>query len=194
MLRRLVFLSLCAAACASAPRTPRIASQPVSLGAHRYRGTRPNILIIFTDDHGYGDVGFLNPAVKETAAIDALAAGGIAFTDMHTFPLCTPSRAQLLTGRVSTRTGVTTNFVQNSLYGLPRSEHTIAELLKPAGYDTVQLGKWRESRRSGWRGALDDAACRRAHAQPPPPPLPRHPQTWVRTPASTPPTAGLTSR
>ena len=83
-----------------------------------------------------------DPAVQETAAIDALAASGVTFKDMHTFPLCTPSRAQLLTGRVSTRTGVTTNFGVNALYGLPRSEHTIAELLKPAGYDTVQLGKY----------------------------------------------------
>ena len=98
--------------------------------------------LLCADDHGWGDVGVNDPTVKETAAIDAMAASGLAFKDMHTFPLCTPSRAQLLTGRVSTRTGVTTNFVVNSLYGLPRSEHTIAELLKPAGYDTAQLGKW----------------------------------------------------
>ena len=110
--------------------------------ASRYRGTKPNVIILFADDMGRGDVGYLNPEVKETAAIDALAASGVAFTDMHTFPLCTPSRAQLLTGRVATRTGVTTNFDAESLYGLPTTEHTIAELLKPAGYDTIQLGKW----------------------------------------------------
>ncbi len=80
--------------------------------------------------------------MKETVALDALAASGIAFKDMHTFPLCTPSRAQLLTGRLGARTGVTTNFVPTSLHGLPTTEHTIAELLKPAGYDSIQLGKW----------------------------------------------------
>lgn len=65
--------------------------------------------------------------------LDALAAGGIHFTDAHAFPLCTPSRAQLLTGRVGARTGVTTNFLTGALYGLPRMEYTVAELLKPAG-------------------------------------------------------------
>ena len=107
----------------------------------RYYGTKPNVIILFADDYGWGDVGHNNPDVKETAAIDALAAGGITFKDMHTFPLCTPSRAQLLTGRLGMRTGVTTNFVESSRHGLPRTEHTIAELLKPAGYDTLQAGK-----------------------------------------------------
>jgi arylsulfatase A-like enzyme len=47
-----------------------------------------------------------------------------------------------MTGRLGLRTGVVTNFVPGSLFGLPTTEHTIAELLKPAGYDTTQLGKW----------------------------------------------------
>ena len=126
------------AACAAA----RIPSTSPALGANRYAGTKPNFLIILTDDHGFGDVGHNNPLVKETVAIDALAAAGMTFKDMHTFPLCTPSRAQLLTGRVSTRTGVTQNFGTNALYGLPRTEKTIAELLKQASYSTAQLGKW----------------------------------------------------
>ena len=128
-LRLLSVVSAAAAAGASAPAWSRLA------------GSKPNILILFTDDHGWGDVGMNDPTVTETAAFDALGASGVVFKDMHTFPLCTPSRAQLLTGRVSPRTGVTTNFGTNALGGLPRSEHTIAELLKPAGYSTVQLGK-----------------------------------------------------
>jgi hypothetical protein len=94
------------------------------------------------DDFGWADVGQNNPEVKETPTIDALAAGGIHFTDAHAFPLCTPSRAQLLTGRVGMRTGVTTNFGTGAMFGLPRTEHTVAELLKPAGYDTAMGGKW----------------------------------------------------
>ena len=112
------------------------------LNAHRYRGSKPNVIVLFADDYGWGDVGHNNPAVKETVAIDALAASGITMKDMHTFPLCTPSRAQLLTGRLPPRTGVTTNFAPESLFGLAKEEHTIAELLKTAGYDTAQLGKW----------------------------------------------------
>ena len=99
----------------------------------RLHGTKPNIIWLFADDFGWADVGQNNPAVTETPTIDALAKGGIHFTDAHAFPLCTPSRAQLLTGRVGARTGVTTNFVPSSTAGLPRTEHTIAELLKPAG-------------------------------------------------------------
>ena len=101
-------------------------------------------------------MGHNNPDVKETVAIDALAAGGITLKDMHTYPLCTPSRAQLLTGRLPPRTGVTTNFAPESLFGLAAEEHTIASLLKPAGYDTAQLGKWHLGTHPGyhptWRG------------------------------------------
>jgi arylsulfatase A len=110
--------------------------------ANRFRGTKPNVIILFADDFGYGDVGHNAPGVVwETAAIDALAYTGATFKDMHTFPLCTPSRGQMLTGRHPIRTGVTTNFSPDSLFGLPDTEFTIAEMLKPAGYDTIQLGK-----------------------------------------------------
>ena len=102
---------------------------------------------------GWGDVGHNNPIVKETVAIDAMAASGITFKDFHTYPLCTPSRAQLLTGRLAPRTGVRTNFAPESLYGLPTTELTIAELLKPAGYDCLQAGKVRFASCAARRGA-----------------------------------------
>jgi hypothetical protein len=131
-----LLLALAASACAAA--------SPFS----RYYGTKPNVIILFADDYGWGDVGHNNPEVKETVAIDGLAASGMTFKNMHTFPLCTPSRAQLLTGRLGPRTGVTTNFATTSTHGLPRTEYTIAELLRPAGYDTAMLGKWRALRAS----------------------------------------------
>jgi len=111
-----------------------------TVNAASLKGSKPHVIVLFADDYGWGDVGHNNPEVKETTAIDALAYGGILFKDQHTFPLCTPSRAQLLTGRVGLRTGVVTNFDQNAKEGLPLTEKTIAELLEPAGYDTAMLG------------------------------------------------------
>ena len=145
MASRILLLSLAAASAASAPPPSAAASAPSSSAAdpNRFAGSKPNVIILFADDFGWGDVGQNAPGVVfETAALDALAAGGAHFTDFHTFPLCTPSRGQLLTGRLPIRTGVTTNFVPESLAGLPTTELTIAELLKTAGYDTAQLGKW----------------------------------------------------
>lgn len=156
--------------------------------------SRPNYIILFADDFGWGDVGHNNPLVKETTAIDALAAGGITFKNMHTFPLCTPSRAQLLTGRLGMRTGVTTNFAPSSLHGLPRTEHTIAELLRPAGYDTAMAGKFHLGTHPGYhpsyRGfqnvlsvpySVDMGCLGPAHGpyynHPQPPPCPTGPNT-----------------
>ena len=141
MAARIIIAAAATASAAAAASAATAASAP--LDAHRFAGSKPNVIILFCDDFGWADVGMNAPGVVyETAALDALAAGGAHFTDFHTFPLCTPSRGQLLTGRLPIRTGVTTNFVPESLAGLPTTELTIAELLKPAGYDTAQLGKW----------------------------------------------------
>ena len=156
MASRILLLSLAAASAASAP--PPSAADP-----NRFAGSKPNVIILFADDFGWGDVGQNAPGVVfETAALDALAAGGAHFTDFHTFPLCTPSRGQLLTGRLPIRTGVTTNFVPESLAGLPTTELTIAELLKTAGYDTAQLGKWCVACA---RARACARTCMRAHAR-----------------------------
>ena len=143
MARLLALVGSAAVAAGAAATAAAAASAPLSADPHRFAGTKPNVIILFADDFGWGDVGMNAPdVVFETAALDALAAGGARFSDFHTFPLCTPSRGQLLTGRLPIRTGVTTNFSPESLAGLPTTELTIAELLKPAGYDTAQLGKW----------------------------------------------------
>lgn len=119
-------------------------------GSGRYRGTRPNVVVLFADDWGWGDLGANDPATRETPHMDALAARGMRFTDAHAMSVCTPSRASLLTGRLGLRTGVVTNWWTDALYGLNRSETTLAEYLKQAGYDTAMLGKWHLGTQPGY--------------------------------------------
>ena len=75
--------------------------------------------------------------------MDQLASEGVRFTDFHVgASVCSVSRAALLTARLGVRNGVVDNFHIDSQFGLPRTENTIAELLKPAGYSTAIIGKW----------------------------------------------------
>jgi arylsulfatase G len=101
----------------------------------------PNFVILFGDDWGYGDLG-LNRGLNITPNLDKLVSRGVRFTDGHAMSVCTPSRASLLTGRLGLRTGTVVNFQQSSWEGLPRTEITVAELLKSAGYSTKMIGKW----------------------------------------------------
>ncbi|MHC4996445.1 MAG: sulfatase family protein, partial [Planctomycetota bacterium] len=101
---------------------------------------RPNIIFIFTDDHGYPDIGAQNilDDVK-TPHTDRLAERGVRLTSGYaTAPQCRPSRAGLLTGRFQSRFGLESN----SDAGLPWSEYTVAERLADAGYVTGMCGKW----------------------------------------------------
>ncbi len=105
------------------------------------RRTRPNIIVIFTDDHGWADLGA--QGVREdirTPHLDALAAGGLrAVSGYVTAPQCVPSRAGLLSGRYQNRYGVESNGVSLAPFA---AERTIAERLKQAGYVTGMAGKW----------------------------------------------------
>ena len=106
---------------------------------------KPNVVVLFADDWGYGDLGANFAATKGlTPHMDALAESGIRFTDFHAgASVCTPSRAALLTGRLGLRTGVTHNFGPPSAFGLPREEVTIAALLKQqTDYSTHMIGKY----------------------------------------------------
>jgi len=104
---------------------------------------RPNFLVILCDDLGYGDLGcYGHPQIK-TPRIDKLATEGIRFTDCYAAaPVCSPSRAGLLTGRTPGRAGIYDWISSNHPMHLARGETTIATLLKQSGYSTCHVGKW----------------------------------------------------
>ena len=102
----------------------------------------PNIVLIYCDDLGYGDLGCYGSNIR-TPNIDGLAKQGIRFTDFYSGnPVCSPSRAALLTGRYCVRAGVPKVLFPYDEKGLPESESTIAQTLKPKGYRTMCVGKW----------------------------------------------------
>lgn len=102
----------------------------------------PNIVIIYCDDLGYGDLGCYGSQIR-TPNIDRLAAQGIRFTNFYSGnPVCSPSRAALLTGRYCVRAGVPKVLFPKDEHGMPQSETTIAQTLKPKGYRTMCVGKW----------------------------------------------------
>jgi arylsulfatase A-like enzyme len=104
---------------------------------------RPNIIIVLTDDQGYADIGCFGAQGFKTPNLDRLAAGGIRFTNFYSAaPVCSPSRAALLTGSYPARVGVTDVLFPNSSTGLNPEELTIADLLKSVGYATAAVGKW----------------------------------------------------
>ena len=106
---------------------------------------KPNIILIYTDDQGYGDVSALNPKAKfKTPHLDRLANEGIAFTNGHSpDTICTPSRYGLLTGRYSWRTTFKTGvFGAERKCLIPDGRMTIPSMLKKQGYHTAMVGKW----------------------------------------------------
>ena len=113
------------------------------LGCINDKSTKPNIIIIFTDDQGYADLGSYGAVGFETPNIDQLAQEGIRFTDFQVSQaVCSASRAALLTGAYSERVSVRGAYNHTSRIGLNPNETTIAEILKPLGYATSIVGKW----------------------------------------------------
>jgi arylsulfatase A-like enzyme len=105
----------------------------------------PNIVLILADDLGYGDLSCYGNDVIKTPNLDSLAKSGMKFTDFHSNgPVCSPTRAALLTGRYQQRTGIEAviTATKDREMGMALNEVTFAEVLKPLGYATAIFGKW----------------------------------------------------
>ena len=102
--------------------------------------SRPNIVVIITDDMGYGDLGVHgNPKIK-TPNLDRFASQSVRLKNFYVSPVCAPTRASLLTGRYNYRTGVVDTYLGRAL--MHPEEVTLAEMLAAAGYRTGIFGKW----------------------------------------------------
>jgi arylsulfatase A-like enzyme len=123
-------------------------------GATSVSGRPPNFVLFFADDMGYGDAGCYGHPTILTPNIDSLARNGMKFTQFYSaYPICSPSRSGLLTGRLPVRSGIYTAydwpvdmgfrvFLPISEGGLPASEVTIAQVLRKANYTSALIGKW----------------------------------------------------
>lgn len=117
------------------------AAEVVQSGGERRR--KPNFVIILTDDQGYQDVGCFGSPDIETPNLDRLAGGGMRFTSFYSAaPVCTPSRAALMTGCYPLRVGLPRVLHPYSFIGINAQEKTVAEYLRELGYATACVGKW----------------------------------------------------
>ena len=122
----------------------------VLVGMFPYRmilAEKPNMILIMADDLGYGDLSCYGNEAYKTPRLDQMAAEGLRFTDFHSSgPVCSPTRAGLLTGRYQQRSGIpgviNASFKENRHHGLHASEITFPELIQDAGYQTAMFGKW----------------------------------------------------
>jgi len=103
---------------------------------------KPNLVLIFIDDMGYGDIGPYGSKLNRTPNLDRMAKEGRKLTSFYAAPVCSASRAQLLTGCYAPRVGVPGVFFPAGRNGLNPKEHTIANYLKELGYATMCVGKW----------------------------------------------------
>ena len=101
---------------------------------------RPNVIVIITDDQGWGDIGYHNPAVY-SPNLDALARAGARFTQHYVMPQCTPTRVAVMTGRYPSRFGPQAQQANNAP-AFPLGTPTLGTLMKAAGYETHLVGKW----------------------------------------------------
>ena len=127
---------------AAAATLPPITLMNATSAMAQQAAPRPHIVYIVADDLGWKDVGFHGSDI-ETPNIDKLAQDGARLEQFYTQPMCTPSRAALMTGRYPCRYGLQTLVIPTpSKYGLPTDEWLLPQALKEAGYKTVMVGKW----------------------------------------------------
>src|SRR6476661_6413584 len=101
---------------------------------------RPNVILIMTDDQGYGDLGVHGNPIVRTPNIDAMSKKSAVLPNFYVSPVCTPTRASLMTGRYNYRTRAIDTFRGRAM--MDPSEITVAQLLKTSGYATGIFGKW----------------------------------------------------
>ena len=117
-----------------------LALPPFTVAAEKPADAKPNVIILLTDDQGFGELGATgNPPVR-TPHIDRFAAQAASLTNFHVMPVCPPTRACLMTGRYNYRTGVVDTFLGRSL--MHPDETTLAEMLSAGGCRTGIFGKW----------------------------------------------------
>ena len=110
------------------------------LGCSNKVKQKPNIIIIITDDQGYGDIGINNNSQIITSNLDLLASQSMRFNNFYVSPVCAPTRSSLLTGRYSLRTGVTDTYNGGAM--MSTDEQTLSEILRENNYNTGIFGKW----------------------------------------------------
>ncbi|MDA7881067.1 sulfatase [Akkermansiaceae bacterium] len=103
---------------------------------------KPNLVLIFIDDMGYGDIGPFGSKLNRTPNLDRMAAEGMKLTSFYAAPVCSASRAQLMTGSYAPRVSVPGVFFPAGKNGLNPREHTVADYLRESGYATMCVGKW----------------------------------------------------
>ena len=110
------------------------------------KDTRPNILIILSDDQGWNDVGWHNPQVK-TPNLDRYCRESLRLENQYVCSMCTPTRASLISGRFPTRFGIS---VAQNEQAMHFGTETMASALKSVGYDTALIGKWHLGSNPDW--------------------------------------------
>ena len=119
-----------------------MAAGAIASEAHADAPKRPNIVYILADDLGWKDVGFHGSDIR-TPALDDLAKTGAQLQQFYAMPMCTPTRAALMTGRYPMRYGLQTAVIPSGgKYGLATDEWLLPQMFKDAGYDTAIVGKW----------------------------------------------------
>ncbi len=112
----------------------------IANGQNKLNHGKPNVIIIYTDDQGAIDVNCFGAKDLVTPNMDKLVNSGVKFSQFYGAPICSPSRAGLLTGKTPQRAGVPSNVGASN--GMPSEQYTIAEMFKDAGYKTAHIGKW----------------------------------------------------